>query len=111
MSGISFIGFDIYSSSDQVSVENYLYNYPPSKPIWIAEAWSAQTPRRKPGQAQSDAQWMKSFYSYAQSIKAKMLIPFYTDLFSGYTVPYQLQRSRQPSTKVEAPSTRRSTTW
>lgn len=30
---------------------------------------------------------MKSFYSYAQSIHAKMLIPFYTDLFSGYTVP------------------------
>ena len=86
LSGISFIGFDIYTSSDQVSVEHFLYNYPPSKPIWIAESWSNPDPSTQ-AQAQSDAQWMKSFYSYAQSIKAKMLIPFYTDLFSGYTVP------------------------
>ncbi|MDA4131774.1 MAG: hypothetical protein OK454_01435 [Thaumarchaeota archaeon] len=86
LSGISFIGFDIYSQSDQATVEHFLYNYPPSKPIWIAEAWSNPAPTTQ-AQAQSDAQWMKSFYSYAQSIKAKMLIPFYTDLFSGYTVP------------------------
>jgi hypothetical protein len=86
LSGISFIGFDVYTPSDQVSVEHFLYNNPPSKPIWIAEAWSNTDPTTQ-AQAQSDAQWMKSFYTYAQSIKAKMLIPFYTDLFSGYTVP------------------------
>jgi len=86
VSGISFIGFDIYSSSDQATVQNYLYANPPSKPIWIAEAWSNSNMTTS-AQAQSDAQWMKSFYSYAQSINARMLIPFYTDLFSGYTVP------------------------
>jgi hypothetical protein len=86
LSGISFVGFDIYTNSDQISVEHFLYSYPPSKPIWIAEAWS-NTAATTQAQAQSDAQWMKAFYSYAQSIKAKMLIPFYTDLFSGYTVP------------------------
>jgi len=86
VSGISFIGFDIYALSDQVTVEHYLYNNPPSKPIWIAEAWSNPTPTTL-AQAQSDAQWMKSFYSFAQLINARMLIPFYTDLFSGYTIP------------------------
>jgi hypothetical protein len=86
VSGISFIGFDIYTSSDQVSVEHFLYNNPPSKPIWIAESWS-NTAMTTQAQAQSDAQWMKSFYSFAQLISARMLIPFYTDLFSGYTVP------------------------
>jgi hypothetical protein len=86
LSGISFIGFDIYTSSDQVTVQNFLYTNPPSKPIWIAEAWSNTSPTTQ-AQAQSDAQWMKSFYAYAQSIRARMLIPFYTDLFSGYTVP------------------------
>jgi hypothetical protein len=86
VSGISFIGFDIYSPSDQVTVEHYLSNDPPSKPIWIAESWSSPNPTSQ-AQAQSDAQWMKSFYSYAQLINAKMLIPFYTNLFSGYTIP------------------------
>jgi hypothetical protein len=86
LSGISFVGFDIYSQSDQATVESFLDNYPPSKPIWIAESWSAPAPT-KPGQGQSDAQWMKAFYSYAQLIDARMLIPFYTDLFSGYIVP------------------------
>jgi hypothetical protein len=86
VTGISFVGFDIYSSSDQVNVQNYLSANPPSKPIWIAEAWSSLN-ETSAAQAQSDAQWMKSFYSYAQSIHARMLIPFYTDLFSGYTVP------------------------
>jgi len=86
LSGISFIGFDIYIPSDQTSVEHFLYTNPPSKPIWIAEAWSNTSPTTQ-AQAQSDALWMKSFYAYAQLINAKMLIPFYTDLFSGYTVP------------------------
>jgi hypothetical protein len=86
VSGISFIGFDIYSTSDQITVQNFLYNNPPSKPIWIAEAWSSPTPTTQ-AQAESDAQWMTSFYSYAQSIDARMLIPFYTNLFSGYSIP------------------------
>jgi hypothetical protein len=86
VSGISFLGFDVYSSSDQVHVKNYLSANPPSKPVWIAEAWSSPNPTTL-AQAQSDARWMTSFYSYAQSINAKMLIPFYTDLFSGYAVP------------------------
>jgi hypothetical protein len=86
LSGLSFVGFDIYSSSDQAHVRNYLSANPPLKPVWIAEAWSSPNPTTS-AQAQSDARWMTSFYSYAQSISAKMLIPFYTNLFSGYTVP------------------------
>jgi hypothetical protein len=86
ISGISFLGFDIYGTSDESNVQSYLSAYPPSKPVWIAETWSVDEPTTA-AQAQSDAQWMTAIYSYAQSIHAKMLIPFYTDLFSGYTIP------------------------
>jgi hypothetical protein len=84
--GISFVGFDIYTSSGQTATERYLALNHPIKSVWIAEAWSSPNPTTLTN-AQSDAQWMKSIYQFGQSIGAKMLIPFYTDLFSGYTVP------------------------
>jgi hypothetical protein len=76
----------VKAASPSTLVGVSVYNNPPSKPIWIAEAWSSPTPTTQ-AQAESDAQWMTSFYSYAQSIDARMLIPFYTNLFSGYSIP------------------------
>ena len=84
--GLSFVGFDIYSVADQSATQTYLSRSPPTKPLWIAEAWSNPSPTTS-AQAQSDAVWMKSIYQFGQSIGATMLMPFYTDLFSGYTVP------------------------
>jgi hypothetical protein len=86
VTGLSFVGFDTYGSVDQAAVQYYLSTNTPSKPIWIAESWSSLTPGTA-ARAQSDAAWMKSFYAYGQQIGAKMLIPFYTDLFSGYSIP------------------------
>ncbi len=86
--GLSFIGFDVYTSTGQTAAETYLSQNPPTKDVWISEAWRADGAQiYYPVNAQPDAQWMKSIYQFAQSIGAKMLIPFYTDLFSGYTVP------------------------
>lgn len=84
--GISFVGFDIYSTTDQSATQTYLSRVPPTKSLWIAETWSNPSPTTS-AQAQSDAQWMKSIYQFGQSIGARMLMPFYTDLFSGYVVP------------------------
>jgi hypothetical protein len=88
LSGLSFIGFDLYTSSGQTATQTYLSQNAMSKDIWIAEAWSSDGPQiYNPANAESDARWMASIYRFGQSIGAKMLIPFYTDLFSGYSIP------------------------
>jgi len=81
--GVSFLGFDVYTSSGRSATMNYLAQNPPAKAIWIAEAWSAPTPG-KSNSPQSDAQWMGSIYSFAKQIGAQFLIPFYTDQFASY---------------------------
>jgi len=86
VSGLSFIGFDIYGQSGQNATQNYLSRNPAQKAVWIAETWSHPSPT-KASEAQSDAQWIQSIYYFGQSIGAEMLMPFYTNLFSGYTVP------------------------
>jgi hypothetical protein len=86
LQGLSFIADDPYSSMDQAVFENYLSANPPSKALWIAEAWSTPTPGTS-ADSESDAAWMKSIALYARQIGASMLIPFYTDLFSGYNPP------------------------
>lgn len=46
VTGLSFVGFDIYTSSDQVTVQNYLSAYPPSKQIGLPRHGRAPTRRR-----------------------------------------------------------------
>jgi hypothetical protein len=86
ISGLSFIGFDIYGAADQSATQTYVTQNHPTKPLWIAETWSNPS-RTSSAQAQSDAAWMKSIYQFGQSMGVKMMMPFYTDLFSGYSIP------------------------
>jgi hypothetical protein len=86
VSGLSFIGLDIYGQTGQTAAENYLTANHPQKAVWIAETWSSPF-QTTLGQAQSDAQWITSIYQFGHSIGATMLMPFFTNLFSGYTVP------------------------
>jgi hypothetical protein len=86
VSGLSFIGLDIYGQSGLMDAQNYLAANNPQKPVWIAETWSSPS-QTTLAQAQSDAQWIASIYQFGHSIGATMLMPFFTNLFSGYTVP------------------------
>lgn len=86
VSGLSFIGVDIYGQTAINATRNYLAFNPIRLPIWIAETWSKPYATSST-QAQSDATWIQTVYQFGLSIHAKMLIPFYTDLFSGYTIP------------------------
>jgi len=84
--GLSFLGVDVYGQTAITATKTYLSHHPVKLPLWIAETWSA------PGyttsaQAQSDATWINTVYQFGLSIHAKMLVPFYTNLFSGYSVP------------------------
>ena len=84
--GISFIGFDIYGPGDQKATQTYLSQYPASEPVWIPEAWSTANGAPLDGSASADAQWIQSMYSFATSIHASFLIPFYTDDFASYNL-------------------------
>ena len=86
ISGISFIGFDVYGQSDQTATQTYLSKNPPSKSVWIPEAWSTATGAPLSGSPSQDAQWIRSLYSFASTINAVFCIPFYTDDFASYTL-------------------------
>jgi hypothetical protein len=84
--GLSFIGFDIYGPSDQTATQTYLSANPASKAVWIPEAWSTASGAALDGSPSDDAQWIQSMYTFATSINAAFLIPFYTDDFASYTL-------------------------
>jgi hypothetical protein len=86
ISGISFIGFDVYGQSDQTATQNYLSQNPPSKSVWIPEAWSTSNGGPLNGDPTQDAQWMGGLYSFASAIHAVFCIPFYTDDFASYSL-------------------------
>jgi hypothetical protein len=86
ISGISFIGFDVYGQSDQTATQNYILKNPPSKSVWIPEAWSTATGAPLNGDPNQDAQWMGSLYTFAATIHATFCIPFYTDDFASYNL-------------------------
>jgi hypothetical protein len=86
--GFSFIGFDIYDTLGQNATSGYLaYNHP-TKSVWIAETWNSWgSGVYNSKYASADSTWMKSIYTFGHSIGASMLMPFYTNLFSGFTIP------------------------
>ncbi len=86
IAGISFVGFDIYSQNDQKATQTYLSQNPPSKAVWIPEAWSTANGSAINGSPSQDAEWMLSMYRFASSIDAAFLIPFYSDNFASYTL-------------------------
>jgi len=86
LAGLSFIGFDTYSSTDQTTTQSYLAQHGSGgKDVWISEAWSTPNGSALNGDPNQDAQWMTSTYAFASSIHATFLIPFYTDDFASYT--------------------------
>jgi len=84
--GVSFIGFDVYGQSDQTATQNYLAQNPPTKAVWIPEAWSTADGAPLGGSPSQDAQWIQSTYNFVQSIHAAFFIPFYTDDFASYSL-------------------------
>jgi len=84
--GMDFIGFDIYSASDQTATQNYLSANPPTKPVWIPEAWSTANGNPLNGNPIQDAEWIGSLFTFAISIHATCIIPFYTDHLASYSL-------------------------
>ncbi len=89
MSGVSFIGFDLYTATGYTLTQNFISQYGTGgKGVWIAEAWSADAPTAFDStRAQLDASWMWAAYYFGQQEHAQMIIPFFTDLFASYSLP------------------------
>ena len=84
--GLGFLGFDIYGPSDQTATQNYLASNPAKIPVWIPEAWSTADGAALDNSPSQDATWIQSLYSFALSIHAVCIIPFYTDDFASYSL-------------------------
>lgn len=85
--GISFIGFDIYNIPGFAFMSTFLSSYGTAgKSVWIAEAWSGTASVAvNSSRATLDKTWMLVLYYYAVRVHAANVIPFFTDLFSGYS--------------------------
>jgi hypothetical protein len=90
LANISFIGFDIYTTTGFTSTQNFLsQNGSGGKAVWIAEAWSGDgvtVPVFDPTRAQLDKEWALVTYYFAETIHASALMPFFTDCFASYSL-------------------------
>lgn len=87
MSGISMIGFDIYTATGFQDVLSFLSSTNMNgKKLWIAEAWSTSVGSTafNKSRASLDKEWMLVLYYFALKVHAQIVIPFYTDIFSSY---------------------------
>ncbi|MCL5067025.1 MAG: hypothetical protein M1368_01565, partial [Thaumarchaeota archaeon] len=64
MTGISFLGFDIYTPNGFNATSDYVHSSSPVKPLWIAEAWSEPSPPSNPAMENSDATWITALYYF-----------------------------------------------
>ncbi|MGH2639096.1 MAG: hypothetical protein ACRDF4_07440, partial [Rhabdochlamydiaceae bacterium] len=93
---ISFIGFDIYTTTGFSTAQAFLKHFGSGgKNVWIAEAWSGTSSVAfSSSREQLDASWIKALYYFAESqVHASMIIPFYTNDFSQYSLTNSISSS------------------
>ncbi len=88
ISGVSFMGFDIYTTSGFTNTQNFLNQYGnQGKQVWIAECWSGTgTVAFDSTRSTLDQKWIQLVYYFGEDIGAKMVIPFFTDIFASYSL-------------------------
>lgn len=88
LSGLDFIGFDVYGPSEMANVERFLAEEGSGgKQIWIPEAWdgSSATPVSAcPSSPTMDPVWIQVLDYFAERIGATGVLPFYTDCLASY---------------------------
>ena len=88
LSGVSFMGFDLYTTTGYDLTLNFLNQHGSGgKSVWIAECWSGDGSQiYDSSRSTLDANWMWAAFYFGYYIHAQMVMPFYTDLFSSYTL-------------------------
>ena len=87
VSNCDFIGIDTYNPANNPNIVTFINGLGSiTQPIWLAEAWSSTNPFNS-ANAESDATWIQNESTFASSIDAYALNPFYSDCFVMYTQP------------------------
>ncbi len=86
ISSVSFEGFDIYTTTGFNNTQNFLNEYgDQGKDVWIAECWSGSgSVAFDSSRSTLDQKWIQLVYYFGEDIGAKMVIPFFTDIFASY---------------------------
>ncbi|MDE1854796.1 MAG: hypothetical protein KGH57_00540 [Candidatus Micrarchaeota archaeon] len=89
ISGLDFMGFDIYTASAWNDTAWFLSTYGTgNKQRWIAEAWSTTSVNEQnQSRSELDAQWIKTLYLFAESEHMQYIFPFFTNDFASYRAP------------------------
>lgn len=98
VSGVSFIGFDIYGTNGFTNTQNFLSaTGAGGKAVWIAECWSTASVSSvfDPSRATLDAGWARVVYYFALYEKASVVIPFYTNALASYSMSTSLSDPTQ----------------
>ncbi len=88
IAGISFMGFDIYTTTGFDNTQNFLNQYGnQGKAVWIAECWSGDAGVAfDSSRSTLDSNWIQAAYYFGEMMGAKMIIPFFTDIFASYSL-------------------------
>ena len=87
--GLSFMGFDIYTTTGFTAAQNYLSQHGSGGlSVWMAECWSASSGSVVYNSARStlDADWIKAAYFFGQDENVSMMVPFFTNAFASYSL-------------------------
>ncbi len=85
VSGLDFLGFDIYTASAFSDTEQFLHRVGTGgKSVWINETWSTTANTDPSLQEQIDPQWANMLIDFAHHIGAAGVSPFFTDYFASY---------------------------
>jgi hypothetical protein len=89
LSGLSFMGFDIYTTTGFTATQSFLSkNGSGGLAVWIAECWSATDAATAYDASRStlDPKWMLATYYFAQRENVSMMVPFFTNTFAAYNL-------------------------
>ena len=89
ISGLNFMGFDIYTTTGFTATQNYLSAHGNGGlAVWVAECWSASDGSTVYNSSRStlDMNWILAQYYWAQRENVSMMVPFFTNAFASYSL-------------------------
>jgi hypothetical protein len=89
LTGVDFMGFDIYTTTGFTSTQDYLSSHGSGGlAVWVAECWSASDAATvyNPSRATLDQEWILAQYYFAQKENVSMMVPFFTNTFASYSL-------------------------
>ncbi len=87
--GLSFMGFDIYTTTGFDVTHSYLATHGSGGlAVWMAESWSESSGKVvfDPSRITLDKKWIKAAYYFGEREGVTMMVPFFTNTFAAYNL-------------------------